>query len=495
VEAEQEKTIGFCIRRPPSAVIHRANMTEEDPVDEIDWMQISEEELEAWRRRLALVETLIDESIDESERRETRWAYQREHEVGERTIRNYLKRYREQGPGGLLHHRRGQQPRSVRIHDEALRKRILSLIEERPRRTVPQLRRLLTRDSDYKQAINAVSDRTVYRFLSEQGLSQKQRAAKASDGGRRSFHQFQASASMELVQGDARDGIWLPDPEDETGKTRKTYLFAWVDDFSRRILSARYFWDERLPRMEQTFKTMILRWGIPEKVYLDNGRVYVAAQFTFVLSQLAIKKIHHRPYQAWCKGKVEAVMKTLKTEFQAEAQRAGFQTLEELNTALWAWIDVEYNRRNHSSTGQPPAQRFTGGLPKDHRRIEDLAWFEALFLLRDHRTVSKYGVVKLESNRYRTQAPAGSVVEIRYDPFDLRTVWRFEDGHCVETLAPQKIVNASLPNIAEERSAKPTQVSASASAYFATLRQRQSQLRAEADTPQYNKLKKGEQRS
>lgn len=80
---------------------------------------------------------------------------------------------------------------------------------------------------------------------------------------------------MDLVQGDARDGIWLPDAD--TGKTRKTYLFLWIDDFSRRILAARYFWDERLPRMEQTFKTMILRWGIPKKVYLDNGSVYVAA--------------------------------------------------------------------------------------------------------------------------------------------------------------------------------------------------------------------------
>lgn len=463
-------------------------------MNEIDWTKISKEELDAFSRRLALVETLTDESIDENERHKVRWAYLHEHGVSERTIRNYLKRYRDEGPNGLLFCRRGPEPRSPRIHDETLREKILALIEERPQRTVPQLRRLLIRDPEYQQAIEAVSDRTIYRFLNEQGLSQKQRMVKAHDGGRRSFHQFQASVSMELVQGDARDGIWLPDPDGKTGKTRKTYLFAWVDDYSRRILSARYFWDEKLPRMEDTFKTMILRWGIPEKLYLDNGKVYLAAQFTFVLSQLGIKKIHHRPYQAWCKGKVEAVMKTLKTEFQAEAQRAGFQTLEELNTALWAWIDVEYNRRNHSSTGQPPVERFESGLPKDHRRIDDLAWFEALFLLREDRTVTKYGVVKLESNRYRTQAPAGAIVEIRYDPFDLRTVWRFENGYSVETLVPQKIVNTSVPNMPEETSAKPVQISASASAYFATLRQRQAHLRTEADAPQYSKLK-GEENS
>ncbi|KKL15669.1 hypothetical protein LCGC14_2503280, partial [marine sediment metagenome] len=219
----------------------------------------------------------LEEGIEESERRKTRWAYQRERGVSDRTVRNYLKRYREQGSVGLLFHRCGSRPLSPRIHDEALGKKILSLIEERPRRTVPQLRRILTRDPEYRPAIERISDRTIYRFLNEQGLSQKQRAAKAIETGRRSFHQFQASASMELVQGDARDGIWLPGVDG--AKTRKTYLFLWVDDFSRRILSAQYFWDEKLPRMEHTFKTMILRWGIPNKTYLDNGNVYIAAQF------------------------------------------------------------------------------------------------------------------------------------------------------------------------------------------------------------------------
>lgn len=456
-------------------------------MDQIDWRDIDEKELDAFHRRLALVETLLEQSIEEIERAQVRHDYLREHGVCERTIRNYLKRYREGGPEGLLFHRRGAGPRSPRIYDEALRAKILSLIEEIPGRTVPQLRRLLSGDPEHRDAIEQVSDRTIYRFLNEQGLSQKQRSAKATDGGRRSFHQFQASASMELVQGDARDGIWLTDAD--TGKPRKTYLFAWIDDFSRRILAARYFWDEKLPRMEQTFKTMILRWGIPKKCYLDNGSVYVAAQFAFIVAQLSIKKIHHRPYQAWCKGKIEALMKTLKNEFQAEAQQAGFQTLEELNSALWAWIEVQYNRRNHSSTGEPPADRFASGLPAEHRRIEDLTWFEALFLLRLDRTVSKYGIVKLCGNQYRTTATHGTVVEIRYDPFDLRTIWRFQDGTSVETLAPHTIINASSPTVPAERSATPTKVSAAASAYFAGLRERQAQLRAEADVPRYEKLK------
>ncbi|KKK48177.1 hypothetical protein LCGC14_3147750, partial [marine sediment metagenome] len=144
-------------------------------------------------------------------------------------------------------------------------------------------------------------------------------------------------------------------------------------------------------------------------------------------------------------------------------------------------------------TGQPPAYRFAAGLPADHRRVDDLAWFQALFLQRERRTVSKYGIVKLEGNQYHSDAPHGTVVEIRYDPFDLRTIWRFEDGRSVETLAPHKIRNSSSPNVAEEASNTPAKVSASAGAYFTALRERQSQLRVEADTPRYEKLKDQDQ--
>lgn len=454
-----------------------------------NWTELDEKHLEAWQQRVQLAETLLDERIHETERAEIRRAYMRRHGVSERTIRNYLSRYRESGAEGLLFHRR-RRASSPRIHEEALRAAILALVEEQPRRTVPQLRRLLRRHGEHAEAIARVSDRTIYRFLQEQGLTQKQRAAKAVDPARRSFQQFEAAVSMELVQGDARDGIWLPDAEDPA-TMRKTYLFAWVDDYSRRILFARYYWDEKLPRLEDSFKTMVLRWGIPRKVYLDNGAVYVAGQFAFVLSRLGTRKIHHPPYQAWCKGKVEAVMKTLKNEFQSEAQHAGFRTLEELNSALWAWCEVEYNRRNHSSTGAPPAARFAAGLPSDHRRVEDLRWFESLFLIRETRTVHKYGLIKLEGNKYRTGAPPNTVIEIRYNPFDLSRVWRYENDSCVETLSVHALANATAARLPEERATAAPQISQAAAAFFTTLRERHARLRATEETPRYSRLTDG----
>ena len=236
-------------------------------MEKSDLKDIDEKQLEAWRRRVALAETLLDEAIDEADRHQERRRYIEEHGVSERTIRNYLRRYREQGAEALLFYK-PKGPASPRIHERRLREKILELIEQRPSRTVPQLRRLLNADSELTEAVGGVSDRSIYRFLAEAGLTQKARREKSHGAGKASYHKFEASCSMELVQGDARDGIWLPKfPGAE--QVRKTYLFAWVDDYSRRILHAEYFWDEKLPRMEKTFKTMVLRWGIPKKCYLD----------------------------------------------------------------------------------------------------------------------------------------------------------------------------------------------------------------------------------
>ena len=56
----------------------------------IDWRDIDERHLEAFCGRVALVETLLDECIDDGERKQVHFKYLEEHGVSDRTIRNYL---------------------------------------------------------------------------------------------------------------------------------------------------------------------------------------------------------------------------------------------------------------------------------------------------------------------------------------------------------------------------------------------------------------------
>lgn len=437
-----------------------------------DWEVIPEPEYKKYQERLALVESLIDENIDIVEKRKKLEEYCDYHRVTKRTIRTYIKRYKRKGPEGLLFY----HPRlpSLRIQDRALRKKIRRMVKDNPTRSVAKIRELLSKDEQFREKIEKVSDRTIYRFLCENGMSRSERYRMLSETGRRAYHQFEAPHSLALVQGDARDGIWLTGPD---GKTIKTYLFIWICDYSRKILFGKYYDSEKLPCMEDSFKHMVLRYGIPLKIYLDNGKVYVSRHFSAILAALKIKQIHHRPYQAYAKGKVEVINRTVKYDFQNEASRAGIRTLQELNTAFWAWCELVYNRKVHSTTGQTPDHRFMKGLPcgdKAIRRIEDIEAFLLLFLDRVNRTISSYGKIKLFNNQYPVEsAPHGTVVQVRFDPFDLSKVHLFNpDGTFLETTSPSKIVNNRAPHIAEESKKTPGQISKESVNYFTRLREK-----------------------
>lgn len=435
----------------------------------LDWEEIRDEEFGRYLKRLQIVELILDPTIDAPSKKKLRGQFLQDNGVSDRTVANWLARYIKDGPAALLFARR-QRSRSLRVADAKLRSHILALVRENPGRSVAGLRRLLKDDGEYGGLIARVSDRTLYRFLSENGLAVAARRAMFQQTAARAYHSFEAPHSLALVQGDARDGIWLDLPQ---GLRRKTYLFLWIDDFSRKILFAKYYLDEKLPCLEDSFKYMILRWGIPLVVYLDNGKVYISRQFRSVLAELRIKELHHKPYQAFAKGKVEAVMKTIKNQFQSEAARAGMKTVEELNSAFWAWAELEYNARIHSSTGQAPDERFQQGLPKEHRRVEDLATFQAMFLWKEKRTVSKWGKISLFANLYPVSSrPPGSVVQVRFNPFDLCEVLIYDlaTKTRLELSRATKQHSTRVPALPEESRKTAPEISRQSIAYFSRLR-------------------------
>jgi putative transposase len=454
----------------------------------IDWEHLSEQEYESYTKRLEIVELLLDAGIDGQTKKSLRERFLRDNGVSERTVRNWLARYIKEGPSGLVFCRRGR-PRSLRISDEELRTRVLALVKELPGRSVSKLRRLLSADESYAAKVSQISDRSVYRFLQENGLGHTERQAMLGETAQRAYHSFEAPHSLALVQGDARDGIWLDLPD---GSHKKTYLFVWIDDFSRKILFGKYYLEEKLPCMEDSFKYMVLRYGVPISVYLDNGKVYISRQFSSVLAELRIKQLHHKPYQAFAKGKVEAIQKIIKNDFQSEAARAGIRTVEELNSAFWAWAEVEYNRRVHSSTGQAPDERFMQGLPKDHRRVEDLCKFQAMFLWKQNRTVTKWGKISLYANKYAVQRrPPKTVVQVRYDPFDLSEVFIYDipTKTLLETSTPTKQVNSRAPNIPEESRRTKCEISQQSVAYFTRLREKYLQSQKAASEVSFQTLR------
>ena len=149
-----------------------------------------------------------------------------------------------------------------------------------------------------------------------------------------------------------------------------------------------------------------------------------------------------------------------------------------------------YNKRVHSAIGETPDERFLGGLPENHRRISDLESFNRMFLWKESRTVSTYGKIKLYSNQYPVQnASHGTVVQVRFDPFDLSEVYIYDaNNRYLETTSPTKKVTDTAPNIPEESRLSSKKVSQQSVALFSRLRDKHRRQLKDAQQMPFSKL-------
>ena len=202
---------------------------------------------------------------------------------------------------------------------------------------------------------------------------------------------------------------------------------AGVDDHSRLVPYAEFFWEEALPRMERVLKVAILRRGVPKAIYVDNGAVYSAVQFGGACASLGIHRIHSTPYEPEGRGKQERFFETVRLQFLPEVEASQVTTLTELNESFWAWLECVYHLRAHSETEQTPLARFTAGL--DQVRSVEPEVLRRAFLWREQRRVTKTATLSLQGNRYQVDPRfAGRALELRFDPFDLSHIELYLEG-------------------------------------------------------------------
>lgn len=433
-----------------------------------DKFPLTDEQFSEIQQKYAVIEPLLNDYLTNEQKRMLRLEACQKLGIAERTLYQILKDFREKGPAALAKRVRSDKGTYRKFNPQLLEK-AKELLHQNPSRSIGMVMDILKADPETEHLVTSISTGSLYSQLKKSGFDLGKLRKSHSN---RPYRSFEAEYCNALWQGDARHGIFLPHP-DKPGSVKRTYLFAWVDDYSRKIVFAKYYWDEKLPRLEDCLRQAILRWGIPEKIYVDNGSAYISKQFTCIVTSIGIRKTHHPPYQAWCKGKVEAVMKRIKV-FQKEAECTGFQTIDELNETLAAWVEVEYNRKIHSSTGEAPNKRFYDSTLKyPPKRIADIDNFNANFLWRDYRVVNKYGCISLSANSYRVRnIGIGEKVEVRYDPFDLTEIHIYHANKYLVTVKAYKITNQQHNKIPEELQKKDLQVSKESQKYFSAIREK-----------------------
>lgn len=272
---------------------------------------------------------------------------------------------------------------------------------------------------------------TLYRFVREAGLHRQSTDGNDCEGPTKAF---EAPFPNDLWMTDFSPGPKLITAE---GKEVGTHLGLIIDDHSRLIPYAAYYTHENTQSLHHALKEAIRRRGLPHKLYADNGAAFISKHTHIVCANLGIRLIHHKPYRAWSKGKVERVFSSIQLGFETTLclPEERVHTIAELNAKLSTWIQNDYHSRQHSSTGTTPQARFQDG--SEHLRQLELSHhsLEKLFHTRLERTVRKNGTIRIANKVYEVNLSLrGRKIEVRYDPFNNQTEPEvYHQGHYIGT--------------------------------------------------------------
>jgi putative transposase len=141
-------------------------------------------------------------------------------------------------------------------------------------------------------------------------------------------------------------------------------LFLIVDDHSRLVIGGRWVGNETLRAGQEVLHAAILRHGLPEVLYTDNGAAYAGAELARSCAVLGIRLVHSKPYSPQGRGKQERLDRVIRERFLLEAEQVGIASFDELNDRFGAWVERYLNVRVHSETGESPAARHARAVPR-----------------------------------------------------------------------------------------------------------------------------------
>ncbi len=335
------------------------------------------------------------------------------------TLDRWIRTWRVGGFDALVPRPRGCTPRT----DVAVLELAAALKREIPGRTAAQVAAILAVHGGACPSV-----RTLQRHFVRLELNTRPNGAPPKVFGR-----FQADAVNDRWTGDALHGPMVGG--------RKTYLFAFIDDYSRALVGYRWAHSEDTVRLEAALRAALGARGVPKVVYVDNGSAFVSKQLMRALAVMGIRLIHSRPGEPAGRGKIERFFRTVRDQFLVELSTPGaladVKDITALNELFTAWVETVYHHREHSETGEQPLARFMSAGPAD---LPTPALLAEAFLWSHIRTVTKTATISVEGNIYEVDAAlVGRKVEVVFDPFDMTVMAVRYQGRAMGAAVPHII--------------------------------------------------------
>lgn len=210
----------------------------------------------------------------------------------------------------------------------------------------------------------------------------------------------------------------------ESGEWVKPVLVVIMDDRSRLVCHAQWYWRETAENFVHALCQAFLKRGLPRALLTDNGSPMTAGETTEGLQRLGILAQTTLPYSPQQNGKQERFWGHIEGRLMAMLEGEEHLTLKLLNEATLAWVEMDYHRKVHSETGQTPLQRFLEG-PEVGRPAPSPEELRMAFTVATTRSLRRSdGTISLEGRRYEVPAAYRHLkrVCVRYAHWDLSHV-------------------------------------------------------------------------
>jgi transposase InsO family protein len=186
-------------------------------------------------------------------------------------------------------------------------------------------------------------------------LRRNGRITAAASAGRRPFERFERAVPNELWQMDYKGHF--------PTAAGRCHPLTVVDDHSRYAVGLRACGDEREATVQAALAAIFRRYGLPERMLMDNGSPWGSSDaehrhtwLSLWLLELGVAVSHGRPYHPQTQGKDERFHRTLMAEVIG---RRAFADLAHCQRRFDEWRVVYNTQRPHEALAlATPVSRY-----------------------------------------------------------------------------------------------------------------------------------------
>lgn len=272
---------------------------------------------------------------------------------------------------------------------------------------------------------------TVRRYMRAHGMVRKPRPRPKGRPGEERAAERRETREIRSFEAEYVGSLWHLDFHHGSlkvltplGQWQRPLALGILDDHSRLCCHLQWYLSETTADLVHGLSQAIQKRGLPRALMTDNGSAMIADEVTQGLLRLGI--VHERtlPYSAYQNGKQESFWGTLEGRLMEMLDGYPELTLEFLNQATQAWVEMEYNRSEHRELSCSPVERFARAPDVLRSSPSSDALREAFRLEARRRQRQSDGTISLEGVRFEVPARFRHFAEVvvRYARWDLGRV-------------------------------------------------------------------------